>query len=75
MTKSIVIIIIYIVGCLVAFIMFRHDAKQKDKKRGKEDAQTWLEIRLAMWFSLLSWIAIVVFLFCSFKFPKPPKWL
>lgn len=64
--------IIYLIGCCVCFVFFRHDGR---KRLGDEYGYGSVLINLL--FSVFSWWGAIVIFFMSdyLKLPKPPKWL
>jgi len=71
-------VIIYIIGIIPTYIIIK-------LWRNQVDANGWLDVLLTLFFSLMSYIALVIFLAfyldikydgsTSNKLPKPPKWL
>jgi hypothetical protein len=66
------VLIIYLVGYVVAYVMVRQAARDCEG-----DGYDWVHVVKAIILSLPSWLLIIAALIHDGKidFPKPPKWL
>jgi len=66
-------IYLYILGFIVSYVLIK-------RLRGKKETNnTWGDVFLTVFCSLLSWatviLIILIYLIVVVKLPKPPKWL
>ena len=63
------LLIIYFIGCIVAYVII----KKSDDSKGIE--RDWNDVYATLILSFISWIVLLFFIKSIFTNSKPPKWL